>query len=120
MSHVVYAKTTHQFHNPQQIVASLKNSDSPGKAIYQNFCASCHAPKPMINIGAPRLRKTQEWESRIKQARQLLISHVIDGYNAMPPRGGCFECSDELLHSAINYMLSELQSTKSIKVPSKP
>ena len=37
----------------------------------------------------------------------MLLKHTEEGFNAMPPRGGCFECTDEQLLLALSEMLSE-------------
>jgi cytochrome c5 len=36
-----------------------------------------------------------------------LFQHTDEGLNAMPSRGGCFECSDKQLMLAIRAMLPE-------------
>ena len=36
-----------------------------------------------------------------------LFKHTDEGFNAMPARGGCFECSDRQLKLAIAAMLPQ-------------
>ncbi|TAL62785.1 MAG: cytochrome c5 family protein, partial [Legionella sp.] len=40
-----------------------------------------------------------------KQGAEQLIKHSDEGLNAMPPRGGCFECTDKQLLLAIIILL---------------
>jgi cytochrome c5 len=36
-----------------------------------------------------------------------LLQHSINGFNAMPPKGTCFTCSDADLQAAVEYMVGE-------------
>ncbi len=36
-----------------------------------------------------------------------LLSNALNGFNAMPPRGTCADCSEEEIQAAINYMLGK-------------
>ena len=79
-------------------------SKHPGKAIYDDYCFSCHTPG--LN-GAPRIGDEEVWTARLAQGREALLQSTIEGTQpAMPPRGICFECSDEELDEAIDYMIS--------------
>ena len=62
---------------------------------------NCHAQKPIIPLGAPRIGEEDDWRLRLKQGIDVLFKHTNEGLNAMPPRGGCFECTDEQLFLAI-------------------
>jgi cytochrome c5 len=92
-------------HHPQEFLKSIKGTKDEGNQIVQHFCASCHAAKPMIELGAPTIGQECEWQPRIKQGIHTLFKHTAEGLNAMPARGGCFECSDEQLMLAILAML---------------
>lgn len=70
-----------------------------------HFCANCHALKPLIELGAPKIQQVKDWESRIKKGLDKLFINTSEGLNAMPPRGGCFECTDEQLKLAILVLL---------------
>jgi len=93
-------------HHPQQFLKSVRGKKDEGAQIVAHFCANCHAEKPMIPLGAPRQGIDAEWRHRVEQALQALLDHTCEGINAMPPRGGCFECEDEQLILAIKSMLS--------------
>ncbi|ASQ46116.1 c-type cytochrome [Legionella clemsonensis] len=92
-------------HHPQEFLESIKGQPDEGKQIVEHFCANCHAVKPLIAIGAPRIEQKEDWEIRLSQGIRRLFQHTEEGLNAMPPRGGCFECSDEQLMLAIEAML---------------
>lgn len=88
-------------HHPQEFLQSIKGSKNEGMQIYQHYCANCHAQKPLIPLGAPRIGYEADWQFRLKQSMQLLYQHTDEGLNAMPARGGCFECTDHQLILAI-------------------
>jgi cytochrome c5 len=94
-------------HHPQEFLKAVQGTKDEASQIVQHFCASCHAAKPMIQLGAPTIGQEDEWKSRVKQGIHTLLQHTTEGLNAMPARGGCFECSDEQLILAILAMLPE-------------
>ena len=92
-------------HHPQDFLKSIAGSPNEGEQIVQHYCANCHAQKPIIPLGAPRIGKKEDWDPRIKQGIDILFKHTNEGINAMPARGGCFECSDKQLMLALASML---------------
>lgn len=87
-----------------------KIKDAPillGKTIFESKCILCH--KNGV-AGAPRLGNKPDWAPRIKKKFSLLLKHVTMGYQAMPPKGACLECSISDLEIAIRYMLEQLPS----------
>ena len=93
-------------HHPQQYLKSVRGKKDEGAKIVEQFCSNCHAQKPMIPIGAPREGIDDEWKHRVEKGWTKLLQNTSEGMNAMPPRGGCFECEDEQLILAIKAMLS--------------
>lgn len=94
-------------HHPEAFIESIKGTKTEGRQIVQHFCSSCHAPNPMIELGAPVIGQKKDWEPRLKRGIASLLEHTEEGVNAMPARGGCFECSDEQLILAFLAMLPE-------------
>ncbi|QBR83917.1 cytochrome c5 family protein [Legionella israelensis] len=103
LSMTVYANS----HHPQDFLNQIAGSNNEGEQIVKHFCISCHASKPLIPIGAPRKQNIDDWEARVRQGADHLFQRASEGFNAMPPRGGCFECSDKQLVLAILEMLPE-------------
>lgn len=92
-------------HHPEIFLQSIKGSRHEGARIVDHFCSNCHADKPLIQLGAPRPFHGEDWRSRVQKGWKPLWTHTAEGMNAMPPRGGCFECSDQQLYLAIMAML---------------
>lgn len=110
-------------HRPEDFLNSIKGTPNEGEQIYHHFCVNCHAKKPTIPLGAPRTGVKEDWHTRLKQGWPVLFKHTDEGLNAMPPRGGCFECSNEQLALAIiemipnkakNSILNDLKNHKKI------
>lgn len=99
-------------HHPQTFLDSIQGSKTEGAQIAQHYCAMCHAEKPMVPLGAPRMGHSDDWTQRMKQGMTVLFQHAEEGFNAMPARGGCFECSDEQLRMAILSILPNKKKHK--------
>lgn len=96
-------------HHPQDFLKSIAGSTTEGAQIVQHYCGMCHAENPVIQLGAPKIKNLTDWEPRIKQGLKTLLKHTDEGINAMPPRGGCFECTDKQIMLAIISMLPDSQ-----------
>lgn len=103
-------------HHPQDFLKHIAGSRDEGQQIVQHYCVNCHAAKPLIQLGAPRIGYLADWEPRLKPGMDTLFKHTDEGLNTMPARGGCFECSDQQLMLAILAMLPE-QAKKGIITP---
>ena len=73
-----------------------------GEAVYQAACLGCHATGA---LNAPKLGDAQAWAARLDQGLEQLTEHAINGFQAMPAKGGCATCSDEEIASAVAYMV---------------
>ncbi len=74
-----------------------------GEAVYSSKCFTCHATGA---AGAPKLGDTADWEARISaRGKDGLYAGAINGYNAMPAKGLCMDCSDDEIKAAVDYML---------------
>ncbi len=103
-------------HHPQDFLNHIAGSATEGEQIVQHYCVNCHGIKPLIQIGAPRMGIIADWTPRIKKGVNALFKNTDEGLNAMPARGGCFECTDEQLLLAIMAMLPET-TRKSLSLP---
>lgn len=75
-----------------------------GNEVYDAACAACHASGA---AGAPIMGDADAWGGRIDKGLETLVSHAINGFNAMPAKGGCSSCSDEEIEVAVEYMVEQ-------------
>ncbi len=88
---------------PQQQAAA--SGDRSGEQVYNQACAACHTGGV---LGAPRKGVAEDWTERLPQGMAVLLEHSINGFNAMPPRGGCARCTDDEIEAAIEFMIADL------------
>lgn len=72
-----------------------------GEQVYNQFCFACHATGVG---GAPKKDHPDEWAPRLAKGNDAIWKSVINGLNAMPPKGTCMNCSDDELKGAITFM----------------
>lgn len=77
-----------------------------GEAVYNTACAACHGTGAG---GAPKMGDAAAWTSRIGQGTDTLYEHAIHGFNAMPAKGLCMDCSDDELKASVDYMVANSQ-----------
>jgi len=90
----------------QQSASAAPAAARSGEDIYKSTCFACHGTGA---AGAPKFGDKAAWGPRIDKGMDTLIKHATNGFNAMPPRGTCNDCSDDELKSAIEYMVSNSQ-----------
>ncbi|WP_456296518.1 cytochrome c5 family protein [Vibrio sp. AK197] len=76
-----------------------------GATVYGTFCIACHGSGVS---GAPIKGKAEDWSARIAQGKDVMKDHAINGFNAMPARGTCMDCSDDEIVAAIEHMIEGL------------
>ncbi len=86
--------------------AQASSGPRSGNEVYTAACQACHASGA---AGAPIVGDQDAWSGRVDQGLETLVSHAINGYNAMPAKGGCASCSDEEIQVAVEYMVSKLE-----------
>ena len=74
-----------------------------GKAVYSAVCQTCHATGL---LGSPKFGDAGAWGPRIAKGKDTLYTHAINGFNAMPAKGGA-DIPDEEVQNAVDYMVSE-------------
>ncbi|WP_201596613.1 c-type cytochrome [Psychrobacter vallis] len=74
-----------------------------GKAVYNAVCQTCHAAGL---LGSPILGDAGAWGPRIAKGKETLYTHAINGFNAMPAKGGA-DIPDEEVQNAVDYMVDE-------------
>lgn len=86
-------------------LAQRSGGDFDPARAYSENCSTCHDSGA---AGAPRMGNAEEWAPRAEQGFEILHRHAIEGYNNnMPPRGLCFDCTDEQLGEVVRYILDE-------------
>ena len=81
-------------------------SSSTGSEVYQGACATCHGGgfKGWMT-GAPTVGDKEVWTPLIAKGVDAMTTFSIMGVNKMPAKGGCSQCSDEQIKSAIEHMV---------------
>ena len=72
-----------------------------GEMLYTSVCSVCHTTGA---AGAP-IPGSPEWATRAQKGQDALVQSAINGLNAMPPRGGRADLSDEQIQASIEFML---------------
>lgn len=82
--------------------AGVSGEDIDAEAIYNSLCMACHATGA---AGAPIRGDEAAWADRVTQGFDTLLDHSINGFNAMPARGGNPNLTDAEMLAATKYML---------------
>ncbi len=85
-------------------VAAVDSSGKSGEEVYSSACAACHAAGV---AGAPKVGDKAAWETRAQQGLDTLVSHAVNGINAMPAKGGNASLSDAEIRKSVIYMLEQ-------------
>ncbi len=73
-----------------------------GEAVYNLGCAACHTAGL---AGAPMLANQAQWEGRLEKGLETLTNNAYNGYNAMPAKGLCMDCSLEEIERSVQNMI---------------
>ena len=95
-----------------EIVTAKQGEDSSepagprsGEKIYNTYCVACHGTGV---LDAPKKGDPDAWQPRVAQGPETLIKHAIAGFNAMPPRGTCGDCSDDEIAATVAFLTKDL------------
>ena len=83
----------------EKVAVAAPTGPRSGEQVYQAACFACHGTGA---LGAPK--SADDWAPRIAKGKDTLLDHAINGFNAMPPRGTCMDCSDDEISAAIDFM----------------
>jgi len=81
-----------------------KSATQIGKEVYKNTCAGCHASGI---AGAPIFGDKKAWAKVIKQDMKTIFAHAINGFNAMPAKGGDTSLSNDKVKDTVKYMIEK-------------
>ena len=90
---------------PAQSSESAAPAQISGADLYQANCFACHGTGA---AGSPILGQADVWAPRIANGEAALIDHAINGFNAMPPRGGT-TLNDDEIKAVVAYMVESSQ-----------
>lgn len=74
-----------------------------GAKVYSSTCMSCHGTGVM---GAPKVGDKAAWAPRLSKGKATLYQHALQGFNAMPAKGGNDALSDADVKAAVDYMVA--------------
>ncbi|MFY0989166.1 c-type cytochrome [Halomonas sp. C05BenzN] len=83
-------------------LSAAVQAEPDGEAIYNQACMACHMTGA---AGAPIKGDEAAWAPRLEQGMETLYDHSINGFQAMPPKGGHLQLSDEEVKAAVDFML---------------
>lgn len=86
------------------VLLGTQASADDGKETYTKSCALCHSA-----LSPKLLGDKAAWEPRLKQGNDVLVTTVIKGKGAMPPKGGNAKLSEADIKAAVEYMVSAIK-----------
>lgn len=69
--------------------------------LYTQSCKNCHENPAMP---APQTHALHQWEPRMQQGMDTLLTHTVAGFNQMPAGGLCTTCTADDYKALIGYM----------------
>jgi cytochrome c5 len=99
------------------VVNKTEKPAKSGQEVYKSVCSACHT---IGIVGAPKFGDKDMWAPRIAKGEANLIQHAINGLNAMPPRGGNPDLSDEEIKGAVHHMLKAVGVKSTEAATKKP
>lgn len=84
--------------------AAASSGPRSGSEVYDAVCMACHTTGA---AGAPVIGDVDAWAPRMDKGMETLMDHAINGFNAMPAKGGCASCSDEEIEAAMEHIVAE-------------
>jgi len=73
-----------------------------GEQVFNQACFSCHGTG---FYDAPVIGDRYAWEARVDKGEPALLENTLRGFNSMPPRGACSDCTDAEIEAAMKYLL---------------
>ncbi len=76
-----------------------------GDQVYGQVCKTCHETGL---AGAPKFGDKAAWAKVLAEGDKLAFTRAIGGYNAMPPKGGNSDLTDDEVKRAVVFMTSKV------------
>lgn len=87
---------------PRAAAGATGSGPENGEQVFQRVCSACHGQGL---LGAPKVGDQAAWQPHAAHGMEMMVAHAVNGYGAMPPKGGHPELSEEEIRKAIGYML---------------
>ncbi|MFL6675133.1 MAG: c-type cytochrome [Massilia sp.] len=99
---------------------TLKDANAPkvlqnGQVVYTATCVACHGTGA---AGAPKMGDAGAWGARVAKGYDTLVQHAVQGFGAMPAKGGNPDLDNIEVARAVVYMAN--QSGAKFKEPEAP
>jgi cytochrome c5 len=73
-----------------------------GKEVYEAVCVACHGTGVS---GATKFGDEKWTELEKKEGMKNLVRDAVKGERAMPPKGGCSDCTGDEIKAAVQYLV---------------
>lgn len=83
-------------------VATAEGRDA--EQLFNSYCFACHGTGW---DNAPVQGDGFAWEDRLSKGFDTLLENTINGFNTMPPKGNCFDCTDAELKAVVEFLIAE-------------
>lgn len=89
----------------QELQLAQLSADFNAETTYMASCFACHSTGA---AGAPKVGdgNAAEWAPRMEKGMDAVVANAINGLNTMPPKGLCFDCTDDDLRALVEYMVA--------------
>jgi cytochrome c5 len=84
-----------------QRAESMRPHDRQLAERYERSCMVCHTAR---TSGAPLTGFGPHWDQRLDRGMEQLVRHADEGFNAMPAKGLCNDCTPQDLRALIAFM----------------
>lgn len=82
------------------LFSSTSQAAQDPEALFNRTCGACHNGQLPT---APQKGDKAAWEPRLAKGMDALVASVTNGFNAMPPRGLCMDCTAEDYQAVIRW-----------------
>ncbi len=84
-------------------VAAASGEPRTGSEVYTTKCSACHGTGA---AGAPKFGAAGDWSPRIAKGLDVLYTSALSGFNGMPAKGLCMDCSEDEVKAAVDHMVA--------------
>jgi cytochrome c5 len=82
--------------------ASPAAAERTGKQVYEAVCIACHG----AGVSGATKFGDKKWAELVKkEGMKSLIKDAVKGEGAMPPKGGCGDCTGDEIRAAVKYLV---------------